>query len=51
MFCCSPCKLTMRVYAAKTEVVTTTGQHIRYVPAAMAASMVSAGHAAIHSNT
>ena len=38
----------MRAFAAKTEIVTTTGQHIRYVPAAMAAAMVSSGHAAIH---
>ncbi len=41
----------MRRYAAKTALVTTSGAHIRYIPAALAKAMVDAGTAAVeHSN-
>ena len=34
-----------RSFAAKTALVNPTGEHIRFVPSQMAASMVAAGHA------
>jgi hypothetical protein len=41
----------LRVYAVKTELVSTTGQHVRYVPGPMAQALVAAGHAEIaHQN-
>ena len=41
----------MRRYAVKAEVVTSSGEHVRYVPGPMAKAMVDAGSAEIaHQN-
>jgi hypothetical protein len=37
----------MRVYAARTELVTSSGSHLRFIPGAMARAMVNAGHAEV----
>jgi hypothetical protein len=38
----------LRVFMVKTELVDAAGQHVRYVPGALARAMVAAGHAEIH---
>jgi hypothetical protein len=40
--------LSLRGYAVKTELVNPAGQHLRYLPGPLAASMVAAGHAEVH---
>jgi hypothetical protein len=37
----------LRTYAVKTELVTSTGDHLRYVPGALAREMVNAGAAEV----
>jgi len=41
----------VRSFAVKVELVTAAGDHLRYVPAAVAKSMIDAGHAEVaHQN-
>jgi hypothetical protein len=37
----------LRGFAVKTELVTSAGDHVRYVPAELARALVAAGHAGI----
>jgi hypothetical protein len=39
----------VRVYAVKTELLNASGDHLRYVPGAMAKAMVAAAHAEVAS--
>jgi hypothetical protein len=39
---------TLRGYSPRTEVVSPSGGHVRWIPAALAEAMVQAGGAAIH---
>jgi hypothetical protein len=38
----------LRGFAVKTELVTSAGDHVRYVPAELARALVAAGYAEIH---
>jgi hypothetical protein len=40
--------LSLRVYAGKVELIGSGGEHLRFVPAALAATMVQAGAAEVH---
>ena len=41
----------MRAYQRKVEVLASSGEHLRYLPAAVAKSMIDAGHAIVaHAN-